>query len=207
MYDQLRSEYESVKRTAIQPANNFYPRHHEPDFFSNPPVNMMENRGEPIRKGYFCALSLLVLLSLMLVKYLQIKLTYLMQTGYFSPLQHQDLKMRYGQQDRTVQTRVHSTSPATHLRFQPILETEEQEEDILYLVGLMGLLIPNQLYETLFSPLLNALSSLAPALNFSRKQTLTIKVDQIHTKYLSLSKKSILLLLFSGYSLKIKFKH
>ncbi|XP_010479915.1 PREDICTED: E3 ubiquitin-protein ligase CCNB1IP1 homolog isoform X3 [Camelina sativa] len=50
MYDQLRSEYESVKRTAIQPANNFYPRHQEPDFFSNPAVNMMENR-EPIRKG------------------------------------------------------------------------------------------------------------------------------------------------------------
>ncbi|KAG2313954.1 hypothetical protein Bca52824_017076 [Brassica carinata] len=47
---QLRSEYESVKRTAIQPANNFYPRHQEPDFFSNPPrVNMMENR-EPTRK-------------------------------------------------------------------------------------------------------------------------------------------------------------
>ncbi|CAH8386894.1 unnamed protein product [Eruca vesicaria subsp. sativa] len=44
MYDQLRNEYESVKRTAIQPANNFYPRHQEPDFFSNPPVNMMENR-------------------------------------------------------------------------------------------------------------------------------------------------------------------
>jgi E3 ubiquitin-protein ligase CCNP1IP1 len=49
MYDQLRSEYESVKRTAIQPANNFYPRHQEPDFFSNPAVNMMENR-ETIRK-------------------------------------------------------------------------------------------------------------------------------------------------------------
>ncbi|KAG2304674.1 hypothetical protein Bca52824_033325 [Brassica carinata] len=49
MYDQLRSEFESVKRTAIKPANNFYPRHQEPDFFSNPPVNMMENR-EPNRK-------------------------------------------------------------------------------------------------------------------------------------------------------------
>ncbi|KAJ0242330.1 E3 ubiquitin-protein ligase CCNB1IP1 [Hirschfeldia incana] len=50
MYDQLRSEYESVKRTAIQPANNFYPRHQEPDIFSNPPTHMMENR-EPTRKG------------------------------------------------------------------------------------------------------------------------------------------------------------
>ncbi|XP_048616669.1 E3 ubiquitin-protein ligase CCNB1IP1 homolog isoform X4 [Brassica napus] len=50
MYDQLRSEYESVKRTAIQPANNFYPRQQEPEFFSNPPFNMIENR-EPTRKG------------------------------------------------------------------------------------------------------------------------------------------------------------
>ncbi|CAG7896493.1 unnamed protein product [Brassica rapa] len=49
MYDQLRSEYESVKRTAIQPANNFYPRHQEPDLFSYPRANMMENR-EPTRK-------------------------------------------------------------------------------------------------------------------------------------------------------------
>ncbi|XP_022575132.1 E3 ubiquitin-protein ligase CCNB1IP1 homolog isoform X1 [Brassica napus] len=49
MYDQLRSEYESVKRTAIQPANNFYPRQQEPEFFSNPPFNMMENR-EPTPK-------------------------------------------------------------------------------------------------------------------------------------------------------------
>lgn len=30
MYDQLRSEYESAKRTEIQPVNNFYPRA-EPD--------------------------------------------------------------------------------------------------------------------------------------------------------------------------------
>ncbi|KAG5397079.1 hypothetical protein IGI04_018893 [Brassica rapa subsp. trilocularis] len=50
MYDQLRSEYESVKGTAIQPANNFYPRQQEPEFFSNPPFSMMENR-EPTPKG------------------------------------------------------------------------------------------------------------------------------------------------------------
>ncbi|CAF2097340.1 unnamed protein product [Brassica napus] len=49
MYDQLRSEYESVKGTAIQPANNFYPRQQEPEFFSNPPFSMMENR-EPTPK-------------------------------------------------------------------------------------------------------------------------------------------------------------
>ncbi|XP_010552137.1 PREDICTED: E3 ubiquitin-protein ligase CCNB1IP1 homolog isoform X2 [Tarenaya hassleriana] len=48
MYDQLRTEYESVKRSAIQPVSNFYPRN-EPDFFSNPAVNMMDNR-DPIRK-------------------------------------------------------------------------------------------------------------------------------------------------------------
>ncbi|GMP66108.1 hypothetical protein CsSME_00026597 [Camellia sinensis var. sinensis] len=48
MYDQLRSEYESIKRSAIQPASNFYSRA-EPDLFSNPP-NMMDNR-DPIRKG------------------------------------------------------------------------------------------------------------------------------------------------------------
>ncbi|KAA8524036.1 hypothetical protein F0562_010533 [Nyssa sinensis] len=48
MYDQLRSEYESMKRSAIQPANNFYSRA-EPDLFSTP-ANMMNNR-DPIRKG------------------------------------------------------------------------------------------------------------------------------------------------------------
>ncbi|XP_048234830.1 E3 ubiquitin-protein ligase CCNB1IP1 homolog isoform X3 [Ricinus communis] len=49
MYDQLRSEYESMKRSAIQPANTFYSRN-EPDFFSNPAANLMDNR-DPIRKG------------------------------------------------------------------------------------------------------------------------------------------------------------
>lgn len=48
MYDQLRSEYESTKRSAIQPAGNFYPRN-EPDLFSNP-ANVMDNR-DPTRKG------------------------------------------------------------------------------------------------------------------------------------------------------------
>lgn len=48
MYDQLRSEYESVKRSAIQPAGNFYSRN-EPNLFANP-ANMMDNR-DPIRKG------------------------------------------------------------------------------------------------------------------------------------------------------------
>ncbi|KAF6173379.1 hypothetical protein GIB67_027074 [Kingdonia uniflora] len=42
MYDQLRSEFESMKRSAIQPARSFYPRA-EPDLFSSP-ANMMENR-------------------------------------------------------------------------------------------------------------------------------------------------------------------
>ncbi|KAJ1380631.1 putative E3 ubiquitin-protein ligase [Sesbania bispinosa] len=48
MYDQLRSEFESVKRSAIQPASNFYSRN-EPDLFSNPP-NIMDER-ENGRKG------------------------------------------------------------------------------------------------------------------------------------------------------------
>ncbi|CAL9105715.1 unnamed protein product [Musa textilis] len=40
MYDQLRSEYESVKRSAIQPANNFFPGA-EPELFSGM-TNMMD---------------------------------------------------------------------------------------------------------------------------------------------------------------------
>ncbi|KAH9745871.1 E3 ubiquitin-protein ligase CCNB1IP1-like [Citrus sinensis] len=47
MYDQLRSEYESMKRSAIQPSNSFYPRN-DPDLFS---ANMMDNR-DPIRKDW-----------------------------------------------------------------------------------------------------------------------------------------------------------
>ncbi|OMO92573.1 putative DNA binding protein [Corchorus olitorius] len=50
MYDQLRSEYESMKRSAIQPANNFFARN-EPDLFSNPAANMMDNR-DSIRKDW-----------------------------------------------------------------------------------------------------------------------------------------------------------
>ncbi|KAB1216128.1 hypothetical protein CJ030_MR4G000621 [Morella rubra] len=42
MYDQLRSEYESMKRSAIQPAGTFYTRN-EPDLFAND-ANMMDNR-------------------------------------------------------------------------------------------------------------------------------------------------------------------
>ncbi|CAK7351819.1 unnamed protein product [Dovyalis caffra] len=48
MYDQLRSEYESMKRSAIQPANNFFSRN-EPDLFSNHAATMMDNR-DPICK-------------------------------------------------------------------------------------------------------------------------------------------------------------
>ncbi|CAL0333710.1 unnamed protein product [Lupinus luteus] len=48
MYDQLRSEFESVKRSSIQPASNFYSRS-EADLFSNVP-NMMDDR-ETGRKG------------------------------------------------------------------------------------------------------------------------------------------------------------
>lgn len=48
MYDQLRSEYESTKRSAIQPASNFYSRN-EPDLFSNPVT--VANSRDGIRKG------------------------------------------------------------------------------------------------------------------------------------------------------------
>ncbi|XP_039025676.1 E3 ubiquitin-protein ligase CCNB1IP1 homolog isoform X2 [Hibiscus syriacus] len=48
MYDQLRCEYQSLKRSSIQPARNFFVRN-EPDLFSNPVANMMDNR-DPIRK-------------------------------------------------------------------------------------------------------------------------------------------------------------
>ncbi|KAI9403199.1 hypothetical protein POPTR_001G383900v4 [Populus trichocarpa] len=49
MYDQLRNEYDSMKRSAIQPANNFFSRN-EPDLFSNHAATMMDNRN-PIWKG------------------------------------------------------------------------------------------------------------------------------------------------------------
>ncbi|XP_057992925.1 E3 ubiquitin-protein ligase CCNB1IP1 homolog isoform X3 [Hevea brasiliensis] len=49
MYDHLRSDYESMKRSAIQPTSNFYSRN-EPEFFPNPAATMMDNR-DPIRKG------------------------------------------------------------------------------------------------------------------------------------------------------------
>ncbi|XP_076940911.1 E3 ubiquitin-protein ligase CCNB1IP1 homolog [Bidens hawaiensis] len=47
MFDQLRSELESVKRSAIQPANNFFSRN-DHDLFDSP-ANMMNN-GDPMRK-------------------------------------------------------------------------------------------------------------------------------------------------------------
>ncbi|XP_038688485.1 E3 ubiquitin-protein ligase CCNB1IP1 homolog isoform X2 [Tripterygium wilfordii] len=49
MYDQLRCEFESMKRSAIQPSSNFYTRN-EPDFFANPAPVVKDNR-DPIRKG------------------------------------------------------------------------------------------------------------------------------------------------------------
>ncbi|CAI8606871.1 unnamed protein product [Vicia faba] len=48
MYDQLRNEFDSAKRSAIQPASNFYPRN-DRDLFSNPP-NILDER-ETGRKG------------------------------------------------------------------------------------------------------------------------------------------------------------
>uniref|UniRef100_A0ACD5YQG0 Uncharacterized protein n=1 Tax=Avena sativa TaxID=4498 RepID=A0ACD5YQG0_AVESA len=48
MYDQLRNEYESVKRSAIQPANNYFPRA-QPDLFQGMP-NILDG-GDPLRQG------------------------------------------------------------------------------------------------------------------------------------------------------------
>lgn len=48
MHDQLRSEYESAKRSAIQPANNNFPRA-QPDSFSGMP-NIMDS-SDPLRQG------------------------------------------------------------------------------------------------------------------------------------------------------------
>ncbi|XP_076917717.1 E3 ubiquitin-protein ligase CCNB1IP1 homolog isoform X2 [Bidens hawaiensis] len=48
MYDQLRSELDTVKRSAIQPANNFFSRN-DHDLFDSP-ANMMNDR-DPMRKG------------------------------------------------------------------------------------------------------------------------------------------------------------
>ncbi|XP_058100988.1 E3 ubiquitin-protein ligase CCNB1IP1 homolog isoform X4 [Magnolia sinica] len=48
MYDQLRSENDSLKRSAIQPASNFFQRV-EPELFSSP-ANMMDNR-DHLRQG------------------------------------------------------------------------------------------------------------------------------------------------------------
>lgn len=51
MYDQLRNEYESVKRSAIQPAVNFFPRP-EQDLFSSM-ANMMDSRDHLRQDGCF----------------------------------------------------------------------------------------------------------------------------------------------------------
>lgn len=48
MYDQVRNEIESLKRSAIQPANNFFSRT-EPDLFADP-TRRLDSR-DPIRTG------------------------------------------------------------------------------------------------------------------------------------------------------------
>ncbi|MCL7042325.1 hypothetical protein MKW94_002447, partial [Papaver nudicaule] len=48
MYDQLRSEYDALKRSLIQPANHIFSRS-EADLFASP-ANRMENR-DPLRQG------------------------------------------------------------------------------------------------------------------------------------------------------------
>ncbi|GJM98199.1 hypothetical protein PR202_ga15186 [Eleusine coracana subsp. coracana] len=48
MYDKLRTEYDSLKRSAIQPANNLFPRA-KPDLFAGMP-NIMDNSNH-LRQG------------------------------------------------------------------------------------------------------------------------------------------------------------
>ena len=48
MYDKLRTEYDSLKRSAIQPASNLFPRP-QPDMFAGMP-NMMDNSNS-LRQG------------------------------------------------------------------------------------------------------------------------------------------------------------
>ena len=49
MYDQLRNEYDSMKRSAVQPPNNLFSRN-EPDLFANHAATMLDSRN-PIWKG------------------------------------------------------------------------------------------------------------------------------------------------------------
>ncbi|EPS61430.1 hypothetical protein M569_13367 [Genlisea aurea] len=50
MYDLARTEIESLKRSAIQPVNHFFPRR-EPDLFSNASPRMMDDR-DSIRRDW-----------------------------------------------------------------------------------------------------------------------------------------------------------
>jgi len=66
MYDQLRNEYESLKRSALQPANNYLARP-QPDLFAGMP-NMMDG-GNHLRQGnlkLLCTQFALFIMSLIL---------------------------------------------------------------------------------------------------------------------------------------------
>ncbi|CAN1162871.1 E3 ubiquitin-protein ligase CCNB1IP1 homolog [Linum perenne] len=52
MYDQLRSENESMKRSAIQPVTNFYARRNDADLFADTGATMMDSR-EQIRNDKY----------------------------------------------------------------------------------------------------------------------------------------------------------
>ena len=113
MYDQLRSEYDSVKRSAIQPANHLYSRT-EPDLFSNP-NNLMDNHNT-LRKGNIIPklVTFFVLWSFFSVRHLRVslhflitlpkekQLTYLLQVGCVSLLKLQGQGRIFGLQGKTV---------------------------------------------------------------------------------------------------------
>lgn len=69
MYDQLRNEYESLKRSAHQPANNYLARP-QPELFAGMP-NMMDG-GNHLRQGnlqLLCTQFALLIMSLILAIY------------------------------------------------------------------------------------------------------------------------------------------
>jgi hypothetical protein len=82
MYDQLRNEYESVKRSALQPANNYLARP-QPDLFAGMP-NVMDG-GDHLRQGNLKLLctqfDLFFIMSLILVIYHYIFCS--VRTNYF----------------------------------------------------------------------------------------------------------------------------
>ncbi|KAG8502385.1 hypothetical protein CXB51_000450 [Gossypium anomalum] len=126
MYDQLRSKYQSLKRSTIQQANNLYARN-EPDLFTNPATNMMDSR-DPIRKGN----------HILLLTSSNNKIAYLIDLFFL--LELQGLERMYGQRDRTVQPLVlfdiSSGSPAMQADIPVVMSVSQIERSTLVFFSL-----------------------------------------------------------------------